>query len=282
MVSLAELWRAHGVEPEAMVGHSQGEIAAAYLAGGLSLEDAAIIVARRSKLLLRLAGQGAMAAVSLPPREVAERLERWDGRLTIAAVNGARSAAVAGDHQAIDELVASLETDQVRVRKVRINGAGHSPPVEQLRADALAALASVQPRTSRIPFYSTVTGGRLDTTELNAGYWFRNMRQTVEFERATRALLAEGFGAFVEISPHPALGNGIQETAEDAGAGEPVVLASLRRDQGGPERFAVSLAEAYVLGVEPKWAVSRPPGRPADVSVPAVALLARTCRRDRG
>ncbi|GLZ36468.1 type I polyketide synthase [Actinokineospora sp. NBRC 105648] len=259
MVSLAALWRERGIEPAAVVGHSQGEIAAAHVAGGLTLADAALIVAERSKLLLRLAGQGAMAAVSLPPGEVAARL---GDDLTIAAVNGARSVAVAGAHGPIDELVAELEAEGVRVRKVRINGAGHSPPVEVLRAEALAVLAPVAPRPSPIPFYSTVTGGPLDTAELDAGYWFRNMRQTVQFEQATRALLADGHGVFIENSPHPVLGGGIQETVEDAGAPEPVVLGTLRRDEGGTERFAVSLAEAFVRGVEPRWEFG---GTPVDL-----------------
>ncbi|GLW91880.1 hypothetical protein Aglo03_26960 [Actinokineospora globicatena] len=253
MVSLAALWRDRGIEPDAVVGHSQGEIAAAHIAGALTLADAALIVAERSKLLTRFVGQGAMAAVSLPPDEVTARLERFGGALTIAAVNGARSAAVAGPHAELDELVAELEAEQVRVRKVRINGAGHSPVVDTIRAEALAVLAPVSPRPSDIPFYSTVTGGRLDTSGLDAHYWFTNMRRPVQFAAATRALLDDGHGTFVECSPHPVLASGIGETADDAGAPEPIVLATLRRDEGGVDRFGVSLAEAHVRGIEPTW-----------------------------
>ncbi|MBM7769841.1 acyl transferase domain-containing protein/NADPH:quinone reductase-like Zn-dependent oxidoreductase/acyl carrier protein [Actinokineospora baliensis] len=254
MVSLARLWQANGITPDAVVGHSQGEIAAAHFAGALSLEDAALVVAERSKLLLRFVGQGAMAAVSLPPDEVSARLARFGGELTIAAVNGARSAAVAGPHAALDELVAELEAEQVRVRKVRINGAGHSPVVDTVRAEALAVLAPVVPRASDVPFYSTVTGGQLDTTGLDAHYWFTNMRRPVQFAAATRALLDDGHGTFIECAPHPVLAGGIGETADDAGVADPIVLATLRRDEG--DRFTTSLAEAHVRGIEPVWSHS--------------------------
>ncbi|MDB1090340.1 SDR family NAD(P)-dependent oxidoreductase [Streptomyces sp. ACA25] len=256
MVSLAGLWRDHGIEPEAVVGHSQGEIAAAYVAGALSLEDAARIVTQRSRLLSRLAGRGAMASVSLPPDEIEVRLEARKGTLNVAAVNGVRSATVAGDETDLDALLAELEAEGVRVRKVRVRGAGHSPPVDEVRDEALTVLAPVRSHASRIPFYSTVTGGALDTTGLDAEYWFRNMRRTVQFAPATRALLADGYGVFVENSPHPVLGGSIQETAEDEGAPDPVTLTSLRREEGGTERFAVSLAEALARGVEPTWPLS--------------------------
>ncbi|MFC5153872.1 type I polyketide synthase [Streptomyces amakusaensis] len=254
MVALAGLWREHGVEPEAVIGHSQGEIAAAHLAGALSLEDAARVVTHRSRLLSRVVGQGAVASVSLPAREALARLERWGDALNIAAVNGVSSVSVAGDEAPLDELLAELEAEGIRCRKLRIKGAAHSSVVDPLREEALAALAPVRPRASRIPFYSTVTGGLLDTTGLDAEYWYRNMRQTVQFAPATRALLADGFGVFIECSPHPALAGAVQETAEDAGAPDPVLLASLRRQEGGLKRFSVSLAEAFVRGTDPSWA----------------------------
>ncbi|QNP67846.1 type I polyketide synthase [Streptomyces genisteinicus] len=254
MLALAELWREHGVEPEAVVGHSQGEIAAAHLAGALTLEDAALIVTQRSRLLSRVVGQGAIASVSLPAQQTQERLEPWSGALSIAAVNGVSSVSVAGDEAPLDEFLATLEAEGVRFRKLRIKGAAHSVVVEPLRDEALEVLAPVRPRASRIPFYSTVTGGLLDTTRLDADYWYRNMRQTVQFAPATRALLADEFGVFAECSPHPALGSSVQETADDAGAPDPVLLSSLRREEGGLARFSVSLAEAFTRGVEPSWA----------------------------
>ncbi|WP_067186442.1 type I polyketide synthase [Microtetraspora niveoalba] len=268
MVSLAALWRAHGITPAAVVGHSQGEIAAAYVAGALTLPDAAKIVAVRSRLLSAFAGLGAMVAVALPEEEVSARIAAWSGRLHIAAVNGPRSVAVSGDPEAVDELAAALAADEIRVRKVRVNGAGHSPQVEAIREETLAALAGVAPRPTGIAFYSTVTGGALDTTALDPGYWYRNMREPVRFAPAVKALLDDGYGVFVESSPHPVLGPGVQDMAEEtAGAAGTVVVGTLRRDEGGPARFLRSLAEAHVRGAGPDWSVvlGGPHGHPVDL-----------------
>ncbi|MFF2747081.1 type I polyketide synthase [Kitasatospora sp. NPDC058048] len=254
MVSLAALWRSHGITPAAVVGHSQGEIAAAHVAGALTLSDAMRIVALRSRLLLALAGQGAMASVSLPEDEVAARIEAWPGELHIAAVNGPRSIVVAGDPGTVDGFVEALAAEDVRVRKVRVNGAGHSPQVEPLREAVLEALAGIEPRPARTAFYSTVTGGALDTTELGTAYWYRNMREPVRFAHAVRSLLEDGYRTFVESSPHPVLGPGVQEAAEELpGTGEVTVVGTLRRDEGGPARFLRSLAEAHVHGARPDW-----------------------------
>ncbi|MEU1287494.1 type I polyketide synthase [Kitasatospora sp. NPDC005856] len=254
MVSLAALWRSHGITPAAVVGHSQGEIAAAHVAGALTLSDAMRIVALRSRLLLALAGQGAMASVSLPEAEVAARIEAWPGELHIAAVNGPRSIVVAGDPENVDGFVETLAADGVRVRKVRVNGAGHSPQVEPLREAVLEQLAGIEPRPAGTAFYSTVTGGALDTTELGTAYWYRNMREPVRFAPAVRSLLEDGYRTFVESSPHPVLGPGVQEAAEELpGTGEVTVVGTLRRDEGGPARFLRSLAEAHAHGARPDW-----------------------------
>src|SRR4051812_13037227 len=159
MVSLAALWRSCGVEPGAVVGHSQGEVAAAYVAGALTLDDAALIVCARAKAWLSLKGKGQMLAVSLPADEVHRRLAPWGERLSVAAVNGPTSVTVSGDTDAAHELFAALVEKEVRVRMVRgAVGAGHSAQVDSLREVLRPQLASVAPRTSSIPFHSTVTG----------------------------------------------------------------------------------------------------------------------------
>ncbi|WP_413805521.1 type I polyketide synthase [Streptomyces sp. OE57] len=255
MVSLAALWRSHGIEPAAVVGHSQGEIAAAYVAGGLSLEDAAKVVARRSQAWAELSGKGGMLSVLASAGTVAERLRPWSERLGIAAVNSPATVTVSGDPEALDAFMAELAADGVKSRRVPgVDTAGHSPQVDGLRERLLREVAGVRPRASRIAYYSTVTGGPLDTTELDTDYWYRNMREPVDFERATRALLADGHTAFIECSPHPMLAMSLQQTIEDAG-GSAAVVGTLRRDEGDPERFAGSFAEAYVQGVEPAWDV---------------------------
>ncbi|MFI7663102.1 type I polyketide synthase, partial [Micromonospora parva] len=267
MVALAALWRSYGVEPAAVVGHSQGEIAAAHMVGALSLEDAARIVALRSKALAVLSGHGGMMSVSLPSEQVTRMLEAWNGRLAVAAVNGPRATVVSGDTDSIDELLAACAADGVRARRVAVDYASHGAQVEAIRDVLSRDLAPVAPRASRIAFYSTVTGGRLDTEGMGGGYWYRNLRQTVRFDEAIRALLADGHGTFIEVSPHPVVAGAVQEVIEDAGA-EAAVLGTLRRDEGGLDRFLTSLAEAHVHGVEVDWAAVFAGSTAATVDLP--------------
>ncbi|MBZ6477419.1 type I polyketide synthase, partial [Streptomyces griseocarneus] len=254
MVSLAELWRSFGVRPAAVVGHSQGEIAAACVAGALSLEDAARVVALRSRLLGRLAGLGGMVSVPEPLADVTRRLERWNDRIGVAAVNGPRSVVVSGDADALDELLEACTADGVRAKRIPVDYASHSSHVEIIEAELAQALEGITPRVPHTPFHSTVTGEVVDTAALDAAYWYRNLRATVGFEPAVRALMETGHHVFVEVSPHPVLAVGLQETAEAAGADEAVVVASLRRDHGGPARWLTALGEAYVHGVPVDWA----------------------------
>ncbi|MEU8686752.1 SDR family NAD(P)-dependent oxidoreductase, partial [Streptomyces sp. NPDC048611] len=179
MVSLAEVWRAHGVEPAAVVGHSQGEIAAACVAGALTLEDGARVVALRSRAIRALSGRGGMVSVALSSSEVAELIEPWGGRVSVAAVNGPSSVVVSGDADALDELMEGCRKREIRARRIEVDYASHSAHVESIREELLKVLASVVPRKSSVPFFSTVTGEWLDTAEMDAGYWFRNLRQTV-------------------------------------------------------------------------------------------------------
>ncbi len=273
MVSLAGLWRSCGVRPGVVVGHSQGEIAAAHIAGGLSLQDAARVVALRSRALVALAGRGGMVSVALPVEELEERLERWDARIGVAAVNGPSSVVVSGDRVPLEKFLGECEADGVRARAIPVDYAAHSVDVQEIREELLQGCAGIAPRCGDVPFFSTVTGGLLDTSELDGEYWYRNLRETVQFERATAALLGDGYRAFVEVSPHPVLTMGVQETVDaltdtdlagpgladpvPAGAGDArgvAVTGSLRRDDGGLARFLGSLAELWIRGVEVDWA----------------------------
>jgi acyl transferase domain-containing protein len=253
MVALAEVWQAHGVRPAAVVGHSQGEIAAACVAGALSLPDAARIAALRSQLLLGLAGTGGMVSLALPEEGARELIAAWSGRLTVAAVNGPSSTVVAGDPAALDELLARCAERDLRARRVPIDYPSHTGGVEAIRERMLAELATITPRGCDVPFYSTVTGTRVDTAELDAAYWYRNLRRPVEFERTTRALLADGHRVFVEASPHPVLSVGLEETFAAADADDALAVGTLRRADGGPARLLTSLAEAHVAGVPVRW-----------------------------
>ncbi|MGW5450342.1 type I polyketide synthase, partial [Streptomyces asiaticus] len=253
MVALAEAWRSFGVEPAAVVGHSQGEIAAACAAGALTLEDGARVVALRSQVIRRkLAGRGGMMSVALSAERAEKRIARWEGRIQLAVVNSPASVVVCGEPAALEELRAQMEADGIRARVIPVDYASHSVYVEEIRDDVLEALADVRPRSSAVAFYSTVTGGLLDTATLDAEYWYTNLRGTVRFEETTRALLDDGFSLLVETSPHPGLLVGLGETIESAAA-TAVAVGSLRRDEGSLERFVTSLAEAYAHGAPVDW-----------------------------
>ncbi|MFI9795993.1 type I polyketide synthase, partial [Streptomyces leeuwenhoekii] len=253
MVSLAALWRSYGVEPAAVIGHSQGEVAAACVAGGLSLEDGARVVAVRSRLVLeRLSGKGGMMSVALPVGEVEELLAPWEGRVGVAAVNGPSSVVVSGDPEGLDAVQGVCEERGIRARRIAVDYASHSAQVDALAEDLLRELADITPRSSSVAFYSTVTGERLDTVGLDAGYWVRNLRERVAFEPVVRSLAEQEYGLFIETSPHPVLTVPVQETQENVvGAGSTV--GSLRRDEGGADRFLASLAEAYASGAPVDW-----------------------------
>ncbi len=256
MVSLARLWEAFGVRPAAVVGHSQGEIAAACVCGGLSLEDGARVVVSRSRALVGLSGRGGMVSVGLGAGEVESWLDRWDGRLGCAAVNGPRSVVVSGDVEAVEGLAAELVDGDVRARVIPVDYAAHSAHVEEIREELLKGCAGIAPRSGDVPFYSAVTGGVLDTAGLGGEYWYRNLREVVQFDRAVSAVLGDGgVGAFVEVSPHPVLAVGVHETIEEARGGEDrtIVVGSLRRGEDGVRSLLASLAELWVVGFPVEW-----------------------------
>ncbi len=255
MVSLAGLWRSFGIEPAAVVGHSQGEIAAAYVAGALSLDDAARVVALRSMLVGdELSGRGGMLSVGQDAERVRARLEAFGERVSLAAVNGPSSVVVSGELQALREVLAGCESDGVRAKLIPVDYAAHSVQIEAVRERMLAELSSLTPRPPEIPFYSTVTGELLDGVALDGDYWYRNLRETVQFEQAVRAV-SQTAGAFIEASPHPVLTMAAEETIEATGreTGSIAAIGSLRRDDGGPDRFLTSLAEAHARGVHIDW-----------------------------
>ena len=264
MVSLAAVWRAAGVVPDAVAGHSQGEIAAAVVAGILSLADGARVVALRSKALTALAGAGGMISVAEPAAAARERVAAWGGRLSVAAVNGPAATVVSGEPEALSELAAACAAAGIRARVLPVDYASHGPQVEGLREEILAALGGVTPGPAVIPMVSAMTGGWLDGLEAEAAYWYESLRSPVEFGRAVQVLAQAGHGTFVEVSPHPVLVPVI--TA-------PAVTGTLRRGDGGPGRFLASLAEVHVRGVPVDWAAVLPSGR--RVELPTYAFRHR-------
>ncbi|HEV3292365.1 MAG TPA: acyltransferase domain-containing protein, partial [Streptosporangiaceae bacterium] len=261
MLGLAAVWASAGVRPDAVVGHSQGEIAAACAAGALSLADAARVVALRSQAVAReLSGRGGMASVALGAEQAAALLERWAGRVEVAAVNGPSSVVIAGDAPAVEEAVAVLAGRGVRVRRVAVDYASHTRQVDGIREMLLDGFAGITGQVPAVPFFSTVTGGWVrDGGVLDGGYWYRNLREQVRFGPAVAGLLGQGYRVFVEVSAHPVLVQPVSEAADQAGAAV-VVTGSLRRDDGGLRRLLASAAELFVNGVAVDWAGMLPAG----------------------
>jgi pimaricinolide synthase PimS2 len=269
MVSLAAVWQAAGVTPDAVVGHSQGEIAAACVAGILSLQDAARVVALRSRALTVLAGHGGMLSIAESADRVRERLGAWGERVSLAAVNGPAATVVSGDPEALEELAAQCAGDEVRARMVPVDYASHGAQVEALEQEILDVLAGITPGAARIPMVSAMSGVWLAGPEMDPAYWYASLRSAVEFDRAIRVLGSGGHRTFIEVSPHPVLTSAITDTLEDAaqGTGAPgsVVLGTLRREEGGAARLLASLAEAHVHGVRLDWSMVLDRGKPVEL-----------------
>ncbi|MFF6816312.1 SDR family NAD(P)-dependent oxidoreductase, partial [Streptomyces sp. NPDC012403] len=270
MLGLAALWRAGGVNPAAVVGHSQGEIAAAVVAGGLSLEDGARVVALRSKALRVLSGGGGMAWLGVPEARAEELLTAWTGRISVAAVNGPSSTVVAGQPEALEELLTQCEASDVWARRIPVDYASHSAHVDEIRDTLAHELQGVSPRPGRIAFHSTVTGGTLDTAELDGAYWFRNLRSRVRLAEVVEQLAAPDT-VFLEISAHPVLVSAITETLGDTGA----AVGTLHRDAGTLERFVESAAEAWSHGVAVDWPTILEPYRARTVELPTYPFQRR-------
>jgi acyl transferase domain-containing protein/acyl carrier protein len=260
-VGLAALWRSWGVEPDAVVGHSMGEVAAAYVAGALRLEDAAKVICRRSRLLRTTSGKGAMAAVELSIEQAERALAGYEDRVSIAVSNSPSSTVLSGDPAALEEIIKTLEGRSIFCRRVKVDVASHSPQMDPLRADLLDVLEGVHSRPGTVPLYSTVIGKTSGDLDLDASYWVRNLREPVLFALAVERLLADGHGIFVELSPHPILLPAVQQTLRHLGK-EGTVLPSLRREEDEQAAMLGSLGALFTLGKPVRWDVIHPAGRP--------------------
>jgi epothilone polyketide synthase D len=246
---LTALWRHWGIAPTAIAGHSVGEVAAAYAAGVYSLDDALTISFHRGSLQARLAGRGVMAAVDMPADAVQQHLV--DG-VSVAAVNSATATTLAGDPDAMVVVTAKLEAAGASVKALRVEVAYHSQHMDEIRGPLLAALAGIRSRSARTALFSSVTGDRVDGAELDAEYWWRNVRQPVRFADAARRLLAAAPGAVLEVGPHPVLASAIDEALAERG-GDAARLASLRRGRPQRQQLLETLGALYAAGFEPDW-----------------------------
>ena len=258
-VALAALWRSWGIEPDAVVGHSMGEIAAAHVSGALGLADAVRIICRRAKLLRRLSGKGAMALVELPLAEAEAVLAGQESALSIAASNGPRSTILSGDPARLDLLLSKLQQQGVFCRRVKADVATHCPQVETLSEELLAALRGLAPQPARLAMHSTVMNKVCTGKELDETYWVQNMRAPVRFLQALQQLLATEHTVFVELGPHPVLLPALTDEIQYSGK-DGVGLPSLRRERDDQRVLLETLGELYARGCDVNWRALFPSG----------------------
>lgn len=250
-VALVALWESWGILPAAIVGHSTGEIAAAHVAGALTLEDAVAVCHHRSRLQQRLRGTGGMLAVGASAGDLRDALAA-ETSVRIAAINAPTSLTLAGPEAALDRIAAGLPAT-VFQRRLKVDIPYHGAPMQTIASDILAALATLRPAAPRTPLYSTVTGALVEAhAPLDAAYWVRNVAEPVRFADACRAMIGAGFSAFLEIGPHPVLADSLQQNLAAAGA-RGVTHASLRRQVPDRQQLRLALAGLYVRGHAVAW-----------------------------
>lgn len=251
-VALARLWLACGITPAAVVGHSMGEVAAAAVAGILSLEDAVTVICARSRLLGRIRGQGRMAVVALDEKAAAQAILGYEARVGIAVSNSRSSSVLSGDPQALDEILATLTERGIYCSKVDVDVASHSPQTDPLLEDLRQAVAHCRPMAGNVAFYSTVDAEVRPGEQLDADYWASNMRCAVRFAETSRRLLEDWHDLFIEVGPHPVLVNPLLQTIREEKA-EAVAVGSMRRDELHRGTFLSAVASVYMRSFPVKW-----------------------------
>ncbi|MER5753620.1 SDR family NAD(P)-dependent oxidoreductase [Streptomyces sp. NPDC002088] len=258
-VGLTALLASHGLRPRVVAGHSVGEVAAAYAAGALTLEQAALVIAERSRTQGATAGRGRMAAVGLPVEEAREELRRFDGALEIAGINSDRDVTVAGSAEALAVWGAELAGRGVFFRELDLDYAFHSSAMDPIEEPLCTALSGLTPAAARVPFVSTVTGTPLSGQELDAQYWWRNVREPVRFAEAAAHIAAEHADTVVEIGPHPVLRPYLRRTGTTC-------IPTLHRDGDGPRETAAAVAALLASRPTTDWRLHFPrPGRVVDL-----------------
>ncbi|OBK71852.1 type I polyketide synthase [Mycobacterium sp. 1274761.0] len=267
-VAFAAAMKSYGVRPGAVIGHSLGETAAAVVAGALSLEDGVRVICRRSRLMSRIAGSGAMANVVLPAQQVlSELMARGINDVVISVVASPESTVIGGVPQTVRELVAEWEERDVMAREVAIDLASHTPQVEPILSDLSEALVDVAPRTPEIPFYSTSLFDPREAPVCDARYWVDNLRRTVRFAAAVQAAMEDGYRVFAELAPHPLLTHPLEQNARSLDV-PLAALASMRREQELPHGLRGFLVDLHSAGAAVDFAALFPHGRLVDAPLP--------------
>ncbi len=251
-VALADLWASWGVRPEAVVGHSVGEVAAAHIAGVFGLEDAVRVIYERGRCMERAPARGRMLAAGIAPEEAQRLIAGSGGRIALAAVNSPASVTLSGEPGPLEEVARVLDARGAFCRFLKIPYAFHSAQMDPIREELLAALAPIRPRPAALPLFSTVTGRLVEGPELGPEYWWRNVRQTVRFAEGVEGLLERETDAVVELSPHPVLAAAVTECFERRDK-RAAVLASLRRHEEERGTMLRALGALHTLGHPLDW-----------------------------
>ena len=267
-VALAATMRSYGVRPGAVIGHSLGEAAAAVVAGALSLEDGVRVICRRSRLMSRIAGSGAMASVELPAKQVlSELVLRGVTDVVVAVVASPESAVIGGATQTVRELVAAWEQRDVMAREIAVDVASHSPQVDPILDELTDVLAELNPMSPEVPFYSSTLFDPREQPVCDSRYWVDNLRRTVRFAAAVRAASEDGYRVFAELAPHPLLTHAVEQTARSLDM-PLAALAGMRRQQDLPHGLRCLLVDLYSAGAAVDFAVLYPNGRLVDAPLP--------------
>lgn len=260
-VGLTALWQSWNISPAAIVGHSTGEVAAAYASGCLTLSDAVKVIYHRSRLQQLAAGKGTMAAVGLSVTRAKQLLSDYDERVSIAAVNSPNSVTLSGDDEVLAEVTARLEEQDIFVRYLHVDTAYHSAAMDCIREQLPDQLEDIESRPATVPTYSTVSGQLVDSDAYEANYWWRNVRESVNFAKAIDQIIVDGYRNFLELSPHPVLARSIIECLRHENC-EGTVLPSLRRKEEERAVMLSSLGTLYAHGADVSWSELHPEGRP--------------------
>jgi polyketide synthase 5 len=267
-VALAAALRSYGVRPGAVIGHSLGEAAAAVVAGALSLQDGVRVICRRSRLMSRIAGAGAMASVELPAQTVlSELITRDVNDVVISVVASPQSTVIGGATQTVRDLVTAWEQRDVMAREIAVDVASHSPQVDPILDELTDVLADLHPRTPEVPFYSATLFDPRERPVCDARYWVDNLRQTVGFAAAVQAALEDGYRVFAELAPHPLLTHALEQTARSLDM-PLAALASVRREQELPHGLRGFVADLHSAGAAVDFSVLYPNGRLVDAPLP--------------
>ena len=251
-IALLEMWKELGISPSAVVGHSIGEVPAAYASGALTLEQAVLLIFHRSRVQVKATDKGRMLAAGLPIEEATELISGREDKVSIAAVNGPAMVSLSGDTDVIEQISEELEKQDVFNRMLQINVPFHCHHMEPLKEELLSSLESLNPRATSIPFYSTVTGMVIEGEKLDNKYWYRNVRETVSFASAIDELIHDGFDTFIELGPHPIHAMGINDLL-DVKQKSGLVIPSIRRQEEEKRTFLSSLGKLYTWGTEINW-----------------------------